>query len=68
MTWRVKLRAQKDAQKQLARTSLNNSLVLNCFIELTSKKKKRNIILSEPLIWHHLSSEMHHLFSAGTMA
>ena len=24
MTWRVKLRAQKDAQKQLARTSLSN--------------------------------------------
>ena len=23
MTWRVKLRAQKDAQKQLARKSLN---------------------------------------------
>ena len=25
MTWRVKLRAQKDAQKQLARTSLSAS-------------------------------------------
>ena len=27
MTWRVKLRAQKDAQKQLARTSLSASFL-----------------------------------------
>ena len=29
MTWRVKLRAQKDAQKQLARTSLKHKLQKN---------------------------------------